>query len=208
MFELRKLRIMPTPREKRYDQTRQKILDASRKIIIAQGLDNFSMRVLAEQIDYSPSAIYKYFNSKEDILNAIREEFWQMTRQNQQNFDHLPVPERLLAAGMNYIEFAEAYPEHYLLVFNSSAEPLGGVEEMSHDARFSGLIHLVAEGVAQGCFRLPPGYTPESMAFHLWVSVHGMVMMRLTLMRAYRTEFDPLCTKIMSDFIKSFTVVS
>ncbi len=34
------------------------------------------MRYLAEKVDYSPSALYKYFNNKEEIIEALRQEGW------------------------------------------------------------------------------------------------------------------------------------
>lgn len=197
---------MTTPREKRRDLTRQRILDASRKIIVGQGLENFSMRVLAEKIDYSPSAIYKYFDSKEEILQAIRAEFWEIDSRNQQDLSTLPPPERLMKAGMNYLTFADAYPEHYLLVFNSPAMQTDDFAHVSTDPHFSGLIDIVREGVVTGYFKLPEGYTPESMAIHLWLTAHGIVMMRLTIMKAQRAAFDPLAEKIMQDFVRSFTI--
>jgi AcrR family transcriptional regulator len=197
---------MTTPREKRHDITRQRILDTSRKIISAQGLEGFSIRNLAEQIDYSPSAIYKYFDSKEEILQAIRTEFWELSQRNQMDLSGLTPPQKLITAGKNYLAFADKYPEHYKLVFNSPDLQTSGVTEIKNDPRFSGLIALVQEGVETGYFKLPDGYTSESMAVQLWISVHGIAMMRLTIMQAFRAEFDPLAEKIMEDFIRSFTV--
>jgi AcrR family transcriptional regulator len=199
---------MSSPRERRHDLTRQKILDTARQIILNQGLDGFSMRVLAEQIDYSPSAIYKYFDNKEEILQAIREESWARSAaaQAEKLTANLPPPERLYAAGKAYLEFAETNPEHYLLMFNAPDESIGDASDIGQDARFGGIAGLVQEGVDTGYFKLPPGYTPLMMAFHLWISVHGIAMLKLTLMRHAHAEFDALCDQIMKAFIGSFTV--
>jgi AcrR family transcriptional regulator len=140
---------MSSPRERRHDLTRQKILDTARKIILNQGLDGLSMRVLAEQIDYSPSAIYKYFDNKEEILQAIREESWARSAavQAEKLTANLPPPQRLYEAGKAYLEFAETYPEHYLLMFNVPDESLGDASAIGIDARFSGLAALIQEGI-------------------------------------------------------------
>ncbi len=199
---------MRSPRERRHDLTRQKILDAARKIILNQGLDGFSMRVLAEQIDYSPSAIYKYFDNKEEILQAIREESWAHTAaiEAQTLAGNLPLPQRLYAAGKAYLDYAEAYPEHYLLMFSVPDESMGDASAIGVDARFSGLATLIQEGVESGDLKLPPGYTPLMMAFQLWISVHGIAMLKLTLMRNAHAEFDTLCDQIIKAFIGSITV--
>ncbi len=197
-----------TTRKIRADQTRQKILENALALVAGDGLDNFSLRRLAGRIDYSPAALYKYFGSKEEILDALRAEFWQKAGAQEPDLSDLTPPERLITSGRNYLAFADAFPQHYLLVFNSPAaapESMGGLFD---DPRFSGLIAIVREGVQGGWFKLPDGYTPESMAIHLWVSVHGIVMLRFTLMKEHREEFTRLAEKTMIDFIHSFTVKS
>ena len=50
------------------------ILDAARELFVAEGYGNVSIRKIAEQIEYSPAAIYGYFPSKDDIFYALAEE--------------------------------------------------------------------------------------------------------------------------------------
>src|ERR1700688_1080714 len=56
------------------------ILDAARTLFLAEGYANVSMRKIAEQIEYSPGAIYSYFPGKEDIFFALAEEGLQFLR--------------------------------------------------------------------------------------------------------------------------------
>ena len=56
------------------DTVRRKILNAARTLFLNEGYANVSMRKIAEQIEYSPGAIYSYFTSKEDIFFALAEE--------------------------------------------------------------------------------------------------------------------------------------
>jgi AcrR family transcriptional regulator len=56
----------------RRDLTRRKILDKARKLFLAKGLAGLSMRKLAKELGYTPGALYKHFDSKEEILQAIR----------------------------------------------------------------------------------------------------------------------------------------
>ncbi|WP_423364495.1 TetR/AcrR family transcriptional regulator [Mycoplasma sp. P36-A1] len=51
--------------------SRDKILLESLNVIKENGLENFSMRKLAEVLKIKPASIYHYFKSKEEILNAI-----------------------------------------------------------------------------------------------------------------------------------------
>ena len=60
------------------DAARQAIIDTARKIIIQQGAGNLSIRTLAKAVGCSPATIYKYFQDKEAILEAIRQEGWRL----------------------------------------------------------------------------------------------------------------------------------
>ena len=62
------------------DTVRRKILNAARTLFLNEGYANVSMRKIAEQIEYSPGAIYSYFTSKEDIFFALAEEGLQFVR--------------------------------------------------------------------------------------------------------------------------------
>lgn len=197
-----------TPRERRHERTKQRILDSAREILVTEGMAGLSMRGLAEQIDYTPSAIYKYFKSKEDILQAIREEGFALNAKMQAETASrtLPPPARLLAAGRAYLRFAETYPQHYLLMFNAPEAPPGGVEAVANDPNFSGVPQIVREGVELGYFRLPSGYTPEMMAFQCWITAHGMAMLKLGIMQGAGEEFGAFCDQLLAAFTASFTV--
>lgn len=199
---------MPSPRERRHELTKRRILDSARKILVSQGLAGLSMRRLARQIDYTPSAIYKYFASKEDILQAIRQEGFALnsTIQAEAASQPLPPPQRLLASGRAYLRFAETYPEHYLLMFNSPELPPGSVQDVVNDPNFSGVPHIIREGIEQGCFRLPPGYSPEMMGFQCWITAHGIAMLKLGVMYSAREQFSAFCDQLLEAFIASFTV--
>ena len=56
------------------ETVRRKILNAARTLFLNESDANVSMRKIAEQIEYSPGAIYSYFTSKEDIFFALAEE--------------------------------------------------------------------------------------------------------------------------------------
>lgn len=53
---------------------RSLILDASRDLLLAEGVDGLSMRKIAHKIGYSPTALYLHFAHKDAILHAHLEE--------------------------------------------------------------------------------------------------------------------------------------
>ena len=62
-----------SPRERRRIKNRAAILDAASELIVSKGFENLSLRDIARQADYSPSGLYKYFDSKAAIIQALRE---------------------------------------------------------------------------------------------------------------------------------------
>ena len=196
-----------TPSEKRHARTRQAIINAARAILLKDGIDALSMRSLAEKVDYSPAALYKYFDSKEKILDALREEGWQRSAEMQRTAldPRAPIIEQLYTSGSVYLQFARQYPELYHLMFNvSESGPQQSLSEITADPNFAGLSNLVRQGVENGELELPPGTTPESLRWQAWFMTHGIAMLRMTLMRNCQEEFDEVALQVLRAQIESF----
>jgi len=58
---------------KRAMLTREKICDSAIKLIESDGLENLSMRKLAEQLGVEAPSLYKHISSKSDLFNLIQE---------------------------------------------------------------------------------------------------------------------------------------
>src|SRR6185436_13852347 len=77
--QMRKMGIRERQSRER-EAVRRAILNAARTLFLAEGYANVSMRKIADQIEYSPGAIYSYFASKEDIFFSLAEEGLQFLR--------------------------------------------------------------------------------------------------------------------------------
>jgi AcrR family transcriptional regulator len=166
------------------DAARQAILDAARKIIVQQGAGTLSMRGLAKQVGCSPATIYKYFENKEDILEAIRQEGWRlMSELNlEQDQPNLPIMDRLELLGQIFQEFPRRYPEHYLLMFGSiDAAPMT-INELYEDRGHQDLAALLQLSMDGGAIR-GDQYTARELALLIWFLSHGIAMLNLTLFR-------------------------
>src|SRR5438874_1367073 len=94
---------------------RQEILDAARELFAKEGYENVSMRKVAEKIEYSPTTIYLYFESKADLLYYICEEtFSRLLKKLESLGEESSDPLVCLRKGMRaYIEFGLKHPNHY-----------------------------------------------------------------------------------------------
>jgi AcrR family transcriptional regulator len=187
-----------SPSDRRFLKTRQGILDAARSIIMENGIAALSIRHLAEQVDYSPAAIYKYFQNKEEILKELRAEGWRLMAQEDQGVPKNLPPEKIfLAMAQNYLRFAKNHPDHYLLIMSPTDDIPASLEDFINGSNFNGFIQYNKQLVASGLVKLPEGYTPVHLAFLNWFIVHAVSMLRITMMRKCQKEFDALSTEVI-----------
>src|SRR5438046_3738793 len=111
-------------REREKEVLRQEILDAARDLFIKEGYENVSMRKVAEKIEYSPTTIYLYFESKADLLYYICEEtFSRLLKKLESLGEESSDPLVCLRKGLRaYIEFGLKHPNHYKVTFIAHPE--------------------------------------------------------------------------------------
>ena len=195
-----------TPSERRYEKTRQGILSAARSILLEDGVDAISMRTLADKVDYSPAALYKYFANKEEIIEALRQEAWEMMANYEPDFPPgLTMGEMFVHSGKNYVDFATKYPEYYMLIMSTTETGPNSLEEFKQDPSFIGLHQFVQAAVAAGEIKIPEGYSTFHFALLSWFVVHGISLLKLTMMSKCADEFETASIEVMGMIKEIFT---
>jgi AcrR family transcriptional regulator len=181
------------------ETVRRKILNAARTLFLNEGYANVSMRKIAEQIEYSPGAIYSYFTSKEDIFFALAEEGLQFVRAHCAAASHGDSPlERVRETLWRFYTFSKEQPEYFSLIFVDSAVP-----RISRDwERFSSMRELRAdiEHDIQQCIDdgLFPGAESASTLFRiLWTAAYGAAVFRLSHRLAPGEDSDALAHDLL-----------
>ena len=64
-------------RERIKQATREGILQGARQIAQEEGWGALTIRKVADYIEYSPSIVYEYFDSKDEILRALMQQGFQ-----------------------------------------------------------------------------------------------------------------------------------
>lgn len=166
-------------RAREKEELRQAILDAAGQLIIENGYENFSIRKIAEKIEYSPATIYLYFNDKAEILASIcAEVFGQLMGRLSGIAAAEPDALEALRRGFRcYMEFGLEHPSHYMVTF-ASPWPTGVSRTPAIDAAdqlglecLGALRKAIELTVEQG--RIPPGNT-ALQAQLAWTALHGL----------------------------------
>lgn len=172
-----------TPAERRKENIRRRILEAADNMLAVEGALGLSIRRLAEITDYSPAAIYRYFPSKDFLVEELKEAFFARLVDNLGASIGQSVSFKEMCRGSlrTYIETALEKPNHYLAVFSAPVRsidmPNDGVtkSETSKQRAFEFLQNLVKEGIARGSFARDVDV--DLSARSLWVGLHGLAMM-------------------------------
>jgi AcrR family transcriptional regulator len=160
-------------RQQHKAQLRRAILDAARKIFVSDGYESFSMRKLAQEIEYSPGSVYLHFKSKEDLFRCLVEESFERLQQTLialQNGQQRSDPAEELKRGMwAYVEFGLRNPNDYRFAFMLQP-PLQKRPYKVHPA-FNTLRNMVRRCVEAERFSTAD---VETTAQALWATVHGI----------------------------------
>jgi AcrR family transcriptional regulator len=146
-------------REQRKAETRQRILDAARELLLSDGFHGFSMRKLAAKVNYTATAIYFHFPDKHALLGELVErEFIKFRRAFDRTSKIADPIVRLHKMGLTFVEFALEQQDAFKFLFmNTQVEafPKIGLIEQGNPAQdcYAYLRSTVAEAMAAGRFR-------------------------------------------------------
>ncbi len=169
-----------TPAERRREKMRDTIIAAAQNIFTKDGEAGLSMRRLAEAIDYSPAALYKYFSSKDDLFEAVREQFFEnlLKRMNEALQGSGTTRELFEACGKSYIETALEEPSTYVMAFADIGADTHPAEGTFGYAAAEQLERMIEQGIAEGLIR----EVDLALAGKaVWAAVHGLATLLIQI---------------------------
>lgn len=181
-----------TPRQRRQEKTRRLIKDEALRMVREGGIAALSLRELARRVDYSPAALYEYFDSREALLGELAREGYERLGEALRAPEGLRPLARLGAMCRGYLSFAARSPEHFLLVFTDlpgTAPDWAAFRAASPS--YEWLVEAVRDGLESGELEDPAGHGPVGLAFGVWGLVHGLSMLRATALRGLGEDLSP-----------------
>lgn len=125
---------------------RQALLLAAKELIGEAGIENLSLRKLAERAGVSRTAPYHHFSDKNGLLCAIAAQGFR--RRHQEAIDNFDNPEasqqeKFKEYICGYVRFAAAHPEEYELMFGRSIWKMKNSTQELRDVAYPCFQHQV-----------------------------------------------------------------
>ena len=161
-----------TRREKLHQITLEEILTIARRQISESGTEGLSMNAIAHQMGMSGPALYRYFNSRDDLVAALTsaagsalQDFLEIIRQEH----HSDSPsQRLKSVLLAYRRWAITHPAEYqLLLAGVHAAALVKLEALLEPA----LVALEEIG--------PPESLVTDAFWVTWTHLHGWISLEI-----------------------------
>lgn len=156
---------------------KDELLNIAFEFIHKNGVENLTLKILAEETGTSRSAIYRHFSSKDELIETIIEKGFE-------EFDNAvspilkdiekPLADRFYLSGKKYIEFAIENRNLYTLLFGKKyADIRERIVDIKDDdcSGFGTLKLAIEEGQKSGIVKNDDSY---KQAIVIWSSLHGL----------------------------------
>ena len=161
-------------------EKRRMILDAARDLFSKEGVNNVSMRRIAAKVNYSPALIYRYVKNKEELLDQLRSEGYQLLLNRMKRLEVNDDPiKHLTELAVEYVTFGVEYWEYYDLMFHMPLQLAsdGTVPVKGYEPVLAMLRNAVQSAINAGHFKNCPA---DTAMFMCWSQVHGLLSLHIS----------------------------
>jgi len=156
---------------------RTEILESACELYVQDGLDGFSMRKLAKKLGVTAPALYRHFESREELIIEVLGEAYRLFAEYlYRALKGVDAAQRIQMARAEYLEFALSHPRMYEALY-VSPELVGVVAECDEINQLGCAVgqfwvDRVRECIDAGILR--PG-DPRDIATTMWAHSHGLL---------------------------------
>lgn len=158
---------------------RERIRQVAERQAVERGLERVSMHSIAQELGWSATALYRYYENKEAILAATRTAALDQLSEILEGVVNGPgdIWERSRAVGNAYVDFAFEKPDAYRLIFALSQPDVERYPQLAAaSARAQrNMTAYVEEMVAVGDLDADP----DLLAHIFWAGLHGLISLQM-----------------------------
>lgn len=156
-----------------------RIIEAARDLLAEGGLASLSMRQVADRVGTSATALYHYFENKEDLVRRVLglafERFGEYLGRAADLHPRGSL-ERVHALGEGYLQFATENDAYFRMLFSIQREDPRALEELPEGGGLDLLRQAVEDAIEAGVMR---STSPDLVALYLWSVAHGVMTISL-----------------------------
>ena len=182
---------------------RQKLLALALDIYRTEGLEAISFRRLADAAGISHTLPYRYFESKEALLVALRVLCMQRFEEHVRAREavNAPLPLRIRSVGDAYVDFVSQYPAEYQLIFSTHQPSPDQYPELLAGRRslFDHAIEVVQAGIDDGLLQ----GDARALTHLFWLSLHGLMSLHVGGQLVHGCSLNDLIEPLVARIIGS-----
>ena len=188
----------------RFENTKKQILEAAMHLIQEKGAKNVSLREIARKTNYSPAAIYLYFENKQQIINAVQihieDIFTDLLILYPKGSTYTQI---LHNFGNAYFKFQSEYPEYFFLLF-SKLDKTYSLKSGDYPPSYRLIIDTIMNAIEEGEFTITDEFTLEEIVFILWTQIHGIAIIQQNILKKEAVKWSNLYERIFDDLINRY----
>ncbi len=192
------------------EEVRASILDTAWEMVVTEGWHSFSIRKIADAIEYSVPVIYSHFENKDAILLEFNRKGFQLLSEvmaEAKKGKDEPA-EQIRAMGRAYWDFAFKNKEYYQLMFGLGIPTCEAVSKIPAIAAYSEeIIGSIVAMVEPG---KKPSFDPFLKYQSFWSMLHGLVSINMSALGGRPDAVpnggahDGLSLQVLEDVMCSF----
>ena len=168
-------------RQRERKKREEEIVDAAERVFFGKGFDNSTMDDVAVESELSKGALYKYFNSKNELCTAIVSRSMRLVIEHFENAAGVDGLSLLKEICFSFLDFYRKYPEYYCSLQNyrhhrSACGENSGVlkETIEENNRINSMLEAaIRKGIADSS--IAQTHDPAQSAAMLWGDVNGII---------------------------------
>src|SRR5258708_28911377 len=163
------------------EEVRASILDAAWEMVATEGWQSFSIRKIADAIEYSVPVIYSYFENKDAILLEFNRKGFQLLADSlaAAKAGQTSPADEIRAMGRAYWHFAFTNKEYYQLMFGLGIPTCDTVSKIPAMIDFKNVVtDSIVAMVPAG---KKPSFDPFLKYQSFWSMLHGLVSINMVV---------------------------
>ena len=193
-------------KQRQKEEVRASILEAAWEMIVNDGWQSFSIRKVADAIEYSVPVIYSHFENKEAILLEFNKKGFQLLVDalTAAKAKAIQPADQIRAMGKAYWNFAFSNKEYYQLMFGLGIPSCDSAGKIPALGDFNQVI--ISSIVAMVASEKTPTFNPWLKYQSFWSMLHGLVSINMVAPDRVNAEegHKDLSIQVLDDVLCSF----